>query len=600
MGIRNLRPLVGYRLLWALLVATSIATISSPVFAAAKAEMSTPAPGSTLTASTVTFQWTGGTDATRYWLEIGTTPGGTNLYTQDAGTNLSATVSGLPTNGSTLYVRLWSLINGGWQYNDYIYQAVNAASFAKAQMTAPAPGSTLSGSTVTFQWNGGVGVTRYWLEVGTTPGGTNVYGQDAGTNLSATVSGLPTNGSTVYVRLWSLINGGWQYNDYTYQAATIASAKAQMTTPAPGSTLTSATTTFQWTGGSGVSRYWLEVGTTPGGTNIYGQDAGTNLSATVSGLPTDGRTLYVRLWSLIAGAWVYNDYTYQAATLASPKAQMTTPAPGSTLTSSTVTFQWTGGTGVSQYWLDVGTTPGGTDITTQDRGRTLSATVQRLPINGIPVYVRLWSLINGAWLYNDYSYTAVTSAPAKAQMTFPAPGSTFISTSANFQWNGGAGVSGYWLEVGTTGVGSTNVYSQDQHTNLSATVSGLPSDGRTVYVRLWSLINGGWQYNDYTYTSISSGTTPAQMTSPAPGSTLTSSTVTFQWNGGVNVSSYILQIGTQQGTANIASVGPTNNLSATVAGLPTNGSTLYVRLWSKVNNSELWYWNDYTYKAVGP
>jgi hypothetical protein len=30
---------------------------------------------------------------------------------------------------------------------------------------------------------------------------------------------LPTNGSTVYVRLWSLVGGVWQWNDYEYQAA---------------------------------------------------------------------------------------------------------------------------------------------------------------------------------------------------------------------------------------------------------------------------------------------------------------------------------------------------------------------------------------------
>ncbi len=40
-----------------------------------------------------------------------------------------------------------------------------------------------------------------------------------GTNrTTVTVAGLPTNGNTVYVRLWSLINGAWQYIDYTYTA----------------------------------------------------------------------------------------------------------------------------------------------------------------------------------------------------------------------------------------------------------------------------------------------------------------------------------------------------------------------------------------------
>lgn len=79
-------------------------------------------------------------------------------------------------------------------------------------------GSTLASSAVTFQWTGGVGVTQYWLFVGSTPGAWNLADQNRGMQLSAGVSGLPTNGSTVYVRLWSLILGVWQYNDYAITA----------------------------------------------------------------------------------------------------------------------------------------------------------------------------------------------------------------------------------------------------------------------------------------------------------------------------------------------------------------------------------------------
>ena len=35
---------------------------------------------------------------------------------------------------------------------------------------------------------------------------------------SQAVSGLPANGSTIYVRLWTLLAGVWQYNDYSYTA----------------------------------------------------------------------------------------------------------------------------------------------------------------------------------------------------------------------------------------------------------------------------------------------------------------------------------------------------------------------------------------------
>jgi hypothetical protein len=83
-----------------------------------------------------------------------------------------------------------------------------------------------------------------------------------------------------------------------------------MTSPTPGSTLPGSTVTFQWTGGS--SPYTLRIGSPPGGSDIY--SSGTNAqSLTVSNLPTDGRTLYVRLFSVVNGKFVFNDYTYTAA-----------------------------------------------------------------------------------------------------------------------------------------------------------------------------------------------------------------------------------------------------------------------------------------------
>jgi serine protease len=363
-----------------------------------------------LTASTVTVEWTGGKGATQYWLSVGTTAGGADLLNQSTGTSLSATVAALPTNGSTLHVRLWSLIGGTWQYNDDTYTAMTPGkSAARAEVTTPAPGSTLTASTLTVEWTGGTGVSQYWLSVGTTAGGADLLNQSTGTSLSATVAGLPTNGGVVHVRLWSLISGAWQYNDDTYTSrTTTAPARAEVTTPAPGSTLAASTVAVEWTGGTGVTQYWLSVGTTAGGADLLNLNSGTNLSATVTGLPTSGTRLYVRLWSLIGGAWQYNDDVYTATTTTSARAEVTTPAPESTLTASTVTVEWTGGTGVSQYRLSVGTTVGATDLFDQNLGASLTGTVPGLPTRGGTLYVRLWSLINGTWQHNDYTYTATT------------------------------------------------------------------------------------------------------------------------------------------------------------------------------------------------
>ncbi|MEP6538610.1 MAG: SBBP repeat-containing protein, partial [Bryobacteraceae bacterium] len=88
----------------------------------------------------------------------------------------------------------------------------------KAVMSTPAPGSVLSGASVTFTWNN-TGATAYALDVGTTVGGTNITTGSVGAATSKTVSGIPVNGSTIYVRLSTSISGVWQFFDYTYTAA---------------------------------------------------------------------------------------------------------------------------------------------------------------------------------------------------------------------------------------------------------------------------------------------------------------------------------------------------------------------------------------------
>lgn len=183
----------------------------------AKANMTSPASGTTLTSSTVTFYWDAGVGVSEYYLYVGNSLGAYDIYAATQGLGRSRTLSNLPTDGRWLYVRLWSRINDIWQYNDYSYRAYSNATAFKASITSPSNGSTLTSSSVTFYWNSGVGVSQYYLHVGTCLGCANILNQSQGTSLSRTISGIPASG-TVYVRLWSLLNSGWQYNDYVYTA----------------------------------------------------------------------------------------------------------------------------------------------------------------------------------------------------------------------------------------------------------------------------------------------------------------------------------------------------------------------------------------------
>ncbi|HXC07036.1 MAG TPA: hypothetical protein VNZ86_19890, partial [Bacteroidia bacterium] len=77
-----------------------------------------------------------------------------------------------------------------------------------------------------------------------------------------------------------------------------------------GNPLNSATITFTWSLGKGVSRYELLIGTSAGGEDVYFR-SGTDTSATVSGIPLTGKPLYVQLASYMNGSWQSKNYIFQ-------------------------------------------------------------------------------------------------------------------------------------------------------------------------------------------------------------------------------------------------------------------------------------------------
>jgi len=292
--------------------------------------------------------------------------------------------------------------------NDVSILLNNTAFSGPAIIEYPAPNSTLTGSTVTFHWTASDPATNFWIDVGSVPGGNDYYqsGSLPNTTHSATVSGLPTNGSAVYATMWSLIGGQWVYNSYTYTAFTPPISKGVITSPMNYSMLSGSSQPFIWTAGSGATAYWLTAGNSPGGNNYYNSgNLGNVLTTTATGLPTDGSTVYVTLFTYTGGQWVYNQYQYTAFTGSGSLAVMQTPTPGSVLGGNSATFTWSAGNGANNYWLDVGSYMGGHDYyQSGPLGNVLTTTVNTLPANSTTIYVTLWTYVGGQWLYNQYTY----------------------------------------------------------------------------------------------------------------------------------------------------------------------------------------------------
>jgi hypothetical protein len=386
---------------------------------------------------------------------------------------------------------------------DTNYNAVNSSASAftvttpnPATMTAPAPGAALAGSSVTFNWNTATGAEGYYLWIGTTgTGSSNLYYSALKTVTSYTFNGIPTNGETIYVRLITNFDGTWVSNDYTYTAAKAAA----MSSPAQSATLGGLSVAFNWSAVPGATGYYLWIGTTGvGSSNLYYSAPKTGTSYTFNSMPINGETIYVRLITNLSGTWVSNDYTYTAA---KQGVSLTSPTPGSTFSNSSVTFTWAAGPGATGYYLWIGTTGvGSSDLYYSAEKTVTSYTFTRMPTNGETIYVRLTTNYSGTWVYKDYTYTA--SSPAV--LTSPTPGSAFTSSSVTFNWTTQTSASGYYLWIGTTGVGSSDLYYSAEKTVTSYTFTRMPTNGETIYVRLITNFNGSWSSNDYTYTAAPS------------------------------------------------------------------------------------------------
>lgn len=307
--------------------------------------MLSPVSGSRLTARTVTFRWAN-TGAFQYALRIGTTLGGRQVYARNMGALTTATVT-VPANGRMLYVRLMTRPTSAspWTWRDYTYYAPFADDHGNSTAAATAVGvpSTTAG-VINYAGDNDyfrIVVPRSGRLTVNTTGNIDTVGHllnSAGRQLAWNDDALGALGlnfriirnvtpGTYYVRVRHFRHFGT--GPYTLHVSLGGAIQpATMISPAPNSVLPSGTVTFRWTN-TGAFQYVLRVGTTVGGGQIYNRYVGRATSATVTGLPTNGQRIYVRLYTRATSAsgWQWRDYSYTVRAVRA--ATMLSPAPGS-------------------------------------------------------------------------------------------------------------------------------------------------------------------------------------------------------------------------------------------------------------------------------
>jgi hypothetical protein len=239
------------------------------------------------------------------------------------------------------------------------YLTIRATVFGGGATTpsliTPANNTTLTGTSQTFSWNAGSGVSSYFLEVGNSPGAADIFSQNVGPVTSVSVAGLPIDGRALHATLWWFKNGAWSSAAYTFTAYTPPAppipAMPILTTP---TLLTSTTSSFTWTGDSAATWYWVWVQTTTGTILQQGWFLSTDVCSGVScryihSSPLAPGNYYQ--WIMAYGPGGYSGW--------SPRRDitLTLPAGPTSLVSATgstpVTFTWTAASNASWYRIMV-------------------------------------------------------------------------------------------------------------------------------------------------------------------------------------------------------------------------------------------------------
>ena len=348
--------------------------------------MTSPSAGSTLPGSSATFNWsTNKTGIVRWILRIGSSSGARNYFDSIRmdGSQRSIVATGLPTNGSTVHVQLLYKPSASkpWEDVRYTYKASGGTSSGGSttndnsssggttnasntpSMVSPVAGSTLSGSSATFNWSSSdKGIVRWIVRIGSSSGARNYFesARMSGSQRSVVATGLPTNGSTVHVQLLYKPSATTPWKDvrYTYKAASSSGSSSSdssnssgsssggttsssgnsnppaMTSPASGSTLSGSSATFTWSSTNpNINQFWIYIGSSAGASNYFNSGRITDKSKrsiVATGLPTGGQTVHVTLRYKTPEPWADVRYTYKAKAASSSSSS----SSGSTSTAS--------------------------------------------------------------------------------------------------------------------------------------------------------------------------------------------------------------------------------------------------------------------------
>ncbi|MFK7814104.1 MAG: BspA family leucine-rich repeat surface protein [Maribacter sp.] len=534
-------------------------------------QLTSPLNGDTDVPVNTNLTWEPVLFAQGYRLTVGTTPGGNDIENNRTITN--ETSYEFPSDFSTgdvVYITLIPFNDEGDAVGPCAEESFTISSDPATipectSLTYPINGANDVLVTSHLSWNPISNADGYKLTVGTSSSGNDILNAEDVGNLTTHefTTDLPED-SDIFVTIIPYNDEGdatgCTEESFDTELIPVPPVCTNLTSPLNNATDVPIDTQLSWTPVSNATGYLVIVGTTSGGIEVANNiDVGNFTTYDILVDLLESRLYYVTIipYNAEGDAIGCIEETFRTGDSTSPPScvVLSAPANGATAVALDTNLSWNGSSSADGYRLTVGTTPGGTDIFTDDVGNlTMHDLATDLPESTM-IYVNITAYnVNGDSTGCTEESFMTNGPPLCTTLITPSNSATNVAVDSDIEWNASTNADGYKLTV-TGSISTTNNETDlDITSGTSHTFTNDFERGETVTVTIVPYNSVGDATGPCTSESFTIIPPPVPacttLLTPADGAINIAVNTIIEWNASSGADGYKLTVLASSSTAN--------------------------------------------------